>query len=188
MTSDEGGMITTNNKNIYKRALLFRDQGKAGFYGNAHTEVGYNWRMSEVHAAIGLSQFTRLEEFITDRRKIAQIYDQESKRIDGIALVKIPREVKSNYYEYVVLLEHGINRATLKKKSKEKHNVSLSGEVYELPCHLQPIFKKLYNFNDGEFPVTEYLCKRQICLPIFAKMTEEQAGYVVESLREVIIK
>ena len=67
MTSGEGGMITTDDENIYQRALVFRDQGKAGFLGNIHTEMGYNWRMSEIHAVIGLSQFARLEEFIADR-------------------------------------------------------------------------------------------------------------------------
>ena len=186
MTSGEGGMITTDDENIYKRALVFRDQGKAGFFGNVHTEMGYNWRMSEIHAAIGLSQFARLEEFIADRRKTAQIYDEELAKIDGVTPVKIPSEVKSNYYKYVAFLRDGIDRAALKKDMKEKYGVGLSGEVYELPCHLQPIFKGIYGFNGGEFPVAEDLCKRQICLPVFPGMTNEQARYVIESLKEAL--
>ncbi len=186
MTSGEGGMITTNDESIYKRALVFRDQGKAGFFGNVHTEMGYNWRMSEVHAAIGLSQFARLGEFIADRRRVAQIYDEELEKINGVTPVRIPSEVKSNYYKYVALLNNGIDRASVKKELREKYGVSLSGEVYELPCHLQPIFKKLYNFGGGEFPISEDLCKRHICLPVFAGMSDEQARYVVDSLREVI--
>jgi perosamine synthetase len=186
MTSGEGGMITTNDENIYQRALVFRDQGKAGFYGNVHTEMGYNWRMSEIHAAIGLSQFARLDEFIAKRRKIAQIYDGELAKLKRVVSLKIPAEVKANYYKYVAFLEHNIERASLKKGLKEKYNVSLSGEVYELPCHLQPVFKKLYGFSGGEFPQSEELCKRQICLPIFVEMTEQQAEYVVDSLKEVL--
>ena len=186
MTSGEGGMITTDDKKIYERALVFRDQGKAGFYGNVHTEMGYNWRMSEVHAAIGLSQFARLEEFIRDRRVIAKIYDEELKRINGVTPIKIPSDVKSNYYKYVALLDDGIDRSELKKELKEKYEVGLSGEVYELPCHLQPIFKDLCGFKEGDFPVAEDVCKRQICLPVFATMTEEQAKYVVGSLKEVL--
>ena len=185
MTSGEGGMITTDDKKIYERALVFRDQGKAGFYGNVHTEMGYNWRMSEIHAAIGLSQFARLEEFIEDRRIVAKIYDEELKKIDGVTPITIPSNVKSNYYKYVALLDKGIDRAPIKKELKEKYSVSLSGEVYELPCHLQPIFKDLYGFKSGEFPVAEDVCKRQICLPVFATMAEEQAGYVVDSLGEL---
>lgn len=188
MTSGEGGMITTNDENIYKRALVLRDQGKAGFYGDVHTEMGYNWRMSEVHAAIGLSQFARLEEFIGDRRKVAQIYDKELVKIAGITPLKIPPKAKSNYYKYVALLGEDIDRYTLKRELKERFGVSLSGEVYEIPCHLQPIFKTRYGFNGGEFPIAEDLCKRQICLPVFAKMTKEEAEYVIDSLREVIIR
>lgn len=184
MTSGEGGMIMTDDKKVYERALIFRDQGKAGFFGNVHTEMGYNWRMSEVHAAIGLSQFGRLEEFIADRRRIAKIYDEKLKKIDGITSIEIPSGVKSNYYKYVALLDEGIDRAKLKKKLKEKYSVGLSGEVYELPCHLQPIFKDLYGFKGGEFPKAEDICKRQICLPVFATMKEEQAKYVVDSLEE----
>lgn len=186
MTSGEGGMITTNDENIYQRALVFRDQGKAGFLGNVHTEMGYNWRMSEIHAAIGLSQFSRLEEFVARRRGIAEIYDGELTKLGRVLPLKIPAEVKSNYYKYVAFLEDNIDRASLKKELKEKYNVSLSGEVYELPCHLQPVFKKQYGFNGGEFPKSEDLCKRQICLPVFVEMTEQQAKYVADALKEVL--
>jgi len=190
MTSGEGGMITTDDKKIYERALVFRDQGKAGFFGNVHTEMGYNWRLSEIHAAVGLSQFARLEAFIADRRKIAKIYDEElnERGGGGVTPIKIPPEVKSNYYKYVVMLDEGIEieRAELKRELKEKYEVGLSGEVYELPCHLQPIFKDLYGFTEGVFPVAEDVCKRQVCLPVFATMTEEQAKYVVDSLKEAL--
>lgn len=190
MTSGEGGMITTDDKKIYERALVFRDQGKAGFFGNVHTEMGYNWRLSEIHAAVGLSQFARLEAFIADRRKIAKIYDEElnERGGGGVTPIKIPPEVKSNYYKYVAMLDEGIEieRAELKRELKEKYEVGLSGEVYELPCHLQPIFKDLYGFTDGVFPVAEDVCKRQVCLPVFATMTEEQAKYVVDSLKEAL--
>ncbi|MAF85155.1 MAG: aminotransferase DegT [Dehalococcoidales bacterium] len=186
ITSGEGGMITTNDENIYNRALVFRDQGKAGFLGNIHTELGYNWRLSEIHAAVGLSQFARLEQFITDRRRIARFYDTELKKADKVSPIKIPPGAKSNYYKYMAMLKDDIDRTALKKELKEKYTVSLSGEVYELPCHLQPIFKTRYGFKGGEFPVAEDLCQRHICLPVFAGMTEEQARYVVESLKEVL--
>jgi perosamine synthetase len=186
MTSGEGGMITTEDETIYKRALVFRDQGKAGFFGNVHTELGYNWRMSEVHAVIGLSQFNRLEEFITDRRRAAEIYDRELKNLKKLKLIKIPSNIKSNYYKYCVILEKGIDRVALKKELKEKYGVSLSGEVYELPCHMQPIFKEALGFKGGEFPIAEDMCRRHLCLPVFATMTEEQAMYAVSSLKEVL--
>ena len=185
ITSGEGGMITTNNDEIYKRALILRDQGKAGFHSNVHVELGYNWRMSEIHAVIGLSQLNRIDEFIESRRKIARIYDIELRKL-GLERIKIPANVKSNYYKYIVFLDKGVDRTSIKQKLKEKFGVSLSGEVYELPCHLQPIFKEMFGFKGGEYPMAEELCSRHICLPIYPTMTEDEAKYVIKSLEEVL--
>ena len=186
ITSGEGGMIVTNDEEIYQRALVFRDQGKAGFYGNVHTELGYNWRMSEIHAVIGLSQFHRLEEFVQHRRKIAKIYDEGLEEIAGVTSLKLPPQVKSNYYKYTAMLDRGLDRTTIKKELREKYKVGLSGEVYELPCHLQPIFKDLGSYKDGDYPVAEDLCKRMVCLPISAVMTPEEARYALDSLKKVL--
>ncbi|MFH1087465.1 MAG: DegT/DnrJ/EryC1/StrS family aminotransferase [Chloroflexota bacterium] len=184
MTSAEGGMITTNDEKVYQRALVFRDQGKSGFERNLHTEMGYNWRMSEIHAVIGLHQLRRLNEFIANRRKVAGVFDHRLKEVKGIRALAIPAQVYSNYYKYVAYLDKGLNRDQVKKELREKHGVSLSGEVYELPCHLQPIFKGLG--NEGDFPVAEDLCRRMVCLPVSAVMTEQEADYTVDALKEVL--
>lgn len=186
MTSGEGGMITTNDEKIYHRALVFRDQGKAGFHNNLHTEMGYNWRMSEIHAVIGLSQFRRLGEFIDNRRKVAKIYDKRLAGLEKVTPLKIPPQAKSNYYKYVAILDKGLDRTAIKKELKEKYDVGLSGEVYELPCHLQPVFKNSGRYRDGHYPIAEDLCQRMICLPISAVMTEEETEYVIDSLRKVL--
>ena len=184
MTSGEGGMITTNDEKLYQRARIFRDQGKSSFERNLHVELGYNWRMSEIHAVIGLYQFRRLEEFIAHRRKIARLYDEGLEELNGLTPLRIPAGVEPNYYKYVAFLDNGIDRDNLKKELKAKHTVSLSGEVYEIPCHLQPIFKELD--NEGDFPVAEDLCRRMICLPISAVTTEPEAEYVISSLRTAL--
>jgi dTDP-4-amino-4,6-dideoxygalactose transaminase len=148
--------------------------------------MGYNWRMSEIHAAIGLSQFTRLNEFIEKRRNIAKVFDKGLKEVEHLSLLDIPSDVKSNYYKYVAFLEANIDRSAFKKQFRDKYDIGLSGEVYELPCHLQPIFKEMHSSTDKGYPVAEDLCKRQICLPIFPTMTEEEANYVVNSLKEAL--
>ena len=184
MTAAEGGMITTNDGKLYQQARIFRDQGKSGFERNLHVELGYNWRMSEIHAVIGLYQFRRLEEFIAQRRKIARFYDKALEGLDGIKPLRIPSGSESNYYKYVVFLDKGIDRESLKKELKEKYAVSLSGEVYEMPCHLQPVFAGIG--KEGDFPVAEDLCQRMICLPISAVMTEREAEYVVDALEKAL--
>lgn len=186
MTSGEGGMIVTDDKKTHERALVFRDQGKAGFIGNIHTEMGYNWRMSEIHAIIGISQLHRLDEFIKRRRAVAQIYDKELESSPSITKVHVPTNIHSNYYKYCALLNKGVDRTTIKSELKEKYGVNLSGEVYEIPCHMQPVFKDLLGLKGGGFPVAEDLCSRHVCLPVFPTMTDEQAEYVIDSLEEVL--
>ena len=188
MTSGEGGMILTDDEILYKKACQFRDQGKEGFFSNSIVEMGYNWRMSELHAILGIEQLKRLDSFISDRRRIAKIYDKRLKEIESVQSLEFPTKLnmKSNYYKYIAVLEKGIDRGKLKKDLKEKFGISLSGEVYDTPLHLQHIFKKECNTKEGDFPNAEELCSRQICLPDFATMTNEQADYVIDSLKEVL--
>jgi len=183
MTSGEGGMIVTNEDKIKEEALIYRDQGKASFYGNFHVRMGYNWRMSELHAIVGLAQLRRLDEFIAVRRRIARLYDEGLKEIEGVQPVLLPPGVESCYYKYMALLERGIDRSLLKKVLKEQYGVTLSGEVYEIPLHRQPVFER---YSSGQFPIAEDICARHICLPIYSDMTEDEAQYVINSLAKAI--
>lgn len=183
MTSGEGGMIVTDDDRIYEEALVYRDQGKAGFYANVHTRLGYNWRMSEVHAILGLSQLRRLPEFIQARRNIARIYDRALASIEALDPLLVPSGSESNYYKYVAFLRRPIARAELKARLRERYGVPLTGEVYELPCHKQPIFE---SWAPGTLPDAEVACASHICLPITPRMTAEEAEYVVASLRKVV--
>ncbi len=182
MTSGEGGMIVTDDAALAEEARTYRDQGKAGFTANVHTRLGYNWRLSEPHAVLGASQLRRLDEFVAARRRIAALYDLGLQGIPGVTPLAIPPGFVSNYYKYVAVLPRGTDRAGLKQRMRERHEVSLSGEVYELPCHEQPIFAPLA--GDQKFPVAEDLCRRHICLPVSAVMTDDQARHVVDALRQ----
>jgi perosamine synthetase len=184
MTSGEGGMITTRDEDIHREALIYRDQGKEGFTTNYHVRLGYNWRMSEPHAVIGRAQLRRLPEFIERRRHIAQIYAAGLPALGAeVQSLSIPPGVRSNYYKYIAMLDPGIDRAELKRVLREKFGVGLSGEVYETPCHEQPIFA---DQTAGPLPRAEEICARHICLPISAKMESKDAEYVLDSLRRAL--
>jgi dTDP-4-amino-4,6-dideoxygalactose transaminase len=88
---------------------------------------------------------------------------------------------ESNYYKYTCFIDD-VDRGKLKVTMKEKYGISLAGEVYEKPCHLQPVFKDI-GYKLGDFPVAEKLCQGHICLPIYPSMGIEEAQYVVDSLR-----
>jgi perosamine synthetase len=183
MTSGEGGMIVTNDARIADEAWIYRDQGKASFTQNAHIRMGYNWRMSEPHAIIGLKHLERLPQMITDRQKSASIYDRELCSFRNLTAVRVPIEGVCNYYKYLVVLKQKQDRKTLKTRLREQDGVSLAGEVYEEPLHKQPIFE---SYVSGPLPVSEDYCARHLCLPIFSGMEEADAHQVVNALKEVI--
>ena len=183
MTSAEGGMIVTNDDRIAEEARIYRDQGKASFSQNAHIRMGYNWRMSEPHAIIGLRHLLRLPQMIADRQRIASVYDHALAGFENLKTVKVPRDGASNYYKYMAVLNEPRDRNTLKTELREKHGVSLSGEVYEEPLHKQPVFER---YAVRALPIAEDYCARQICLPIYAKMEEAEAVQVITALAAVI--
>jgi perosamine synthetase len=179
MTSAEGGMIVTDDERLYEEALIYRDQGKGDFHSNFHTRLGYNWRMSEPHAIIGRTQLKRLEEFIAARNRVARIYDEGLTDVPAVNALALPAGCRSNYYKYLALLDPAVERKALKQRLREGYGVGLSGEVYDTPCHVQPVFEA---FGEGEFPVASDICARHVCLPVYATMSDEDARYVLASL------
>jgi dTDP-4-amino-4,6-dideoxygalactose transaminase len=183
MTSGEGGMIVTNDDRIAEEARIYRDQGKASFTQNAHTRMGYNWRMSEPHAIIGLKHLERLPAMIANRQTIAAIYDHGLKEFRNLDRLQVPAGGVCNYYKYIVVLREKRDRKALKTALRERYGVSLAGEVYEEPLHRQPVFEQ---YRSRALPVSEDYCARHLCLPVFSGMEEAAARHVLSALKDVI--
>tara|TARA_B100001964_G_scaffold234422_1_gene293058 strand:- start:270 stop:1484 length:1215 start_codon:yes stop_codon:yes gene_type:complete len=209
LVTGEGGMITTNNTDLYKKMMMIRNQGKNPELGNQISELGGNYRISEFTAVLGVQQVRNADDIIKKRQAIAGRYDQLLKGADGIKLVSIPDNIKSSYYKYLLYLDDGLDRNKIKQLLKEEYSVSLTGEVYASLCHSEPIWEKytysgklknakgedcsLEPSNDGEidnnqtgFPGSEYISKHHICLPLYPDLTDKEIDYVVCSLKEVI--
>lgn len=190
MTCGEGGMITTDNKEIYEHAEMLRDHGKPDHRFNQHTEFGYNWRLSEIHAIVGLEQMKKIDWILNERRRIAKLYDELLQDVKEIELVKIPKNVKSSFYKYIVYLKDGISRDLVKNEMKNRYDVELTGEVYADPCHSQPVFKKypetILNKKSDKFPGADYVCNRHICLPLYPGLTDDEVNYVAASLKKAV--
>jgi len=191
ITTAEGGMITTNNKKIYEMARTLREHGKADHSVNVHTEFGYNWRFSELHAILGLEQMDRAKKIIRERAKIAKYYDKELKGIEGIEFVKVPKNSVSSYYKYILYLKNNINPDKVKSEMK-KYDISLPGEVYRDALHYQPVFKKypekMINKYKENFPGAKYVSSRQICLPLYPGLKTDELRHIVDSFKKIMSK
>jgi perosamine synthetase len=182
MAGGEGGIIVTDDERIADEARIYRDQGKASFLTNLHTRLGYNWRMSEPHAAIALSQFGRLDEFIAHRQHVAARYDA-ALAPSALRPLSVPETARCNYYKYVAFLPDGVDRAALKQLLRDEYGVGLSGEVYDTPLHRQPVFEQ---WAVESLPGAEEICARHVCLPVSAVMTDDDVDYVVASLEAAL--
>jgi perosamine synthetase len=183
MTCAEGGLIVTDDARIAEEARIYRDQGKAGFTQNAHIRMGYNWRLSEPHAIIGLKHLERLPAMIAERREAAALYDEALRDFRNLHPLRIPAGGTCNYYKYIAVLEGGHDRKLLKSAMRERFGVGLAGEVYEEPLHKQPVFAQ---YCSAVLPVSEDLCSRHICLPIFSGMERADISQVIGGLRELV--
>jgi len=186
VTSGEGGMIATADDGIRDEALVYRDQGKSGFLGGDHVRLGYAWRMSELHAAVGLVQLARLDEFIAARTRAAAIYDVGLAQLESIAPLPVPDGCRTNYYKYVALLDRAVDRSEFKRRMRDDHGVTCSGEVYAVPLHRQPVFAELAARQGAGFPVADDVCARMVCLPVHSDMTVPEAERVVKAVSAVL--
>jgi len=190
MVTAEGGMVTTDDEELHKKGIVLREHGKADHHFNIHTEFGYNWRFSEIHALLGLQQMRIADDILAERRKIASWYDGLLTDVAGVRKIHIPQNVRSSYYKYICYLDEKIERAVLKERLFREFGVALTGEVYSDPCHSQPVFTKypdkVINLPEERFEGTNYISKRHICLPLYPGLTREEVEYVVDSLRRCV--
>jgi perosamine synthetase len=183
MTTGEGGMVTTNDAQLVEKMKSMREFGKVkqDVYINYHTSLGYNWRLPEVAALMGLRQLAALPRFIRSRQKATQHYTKLLAGRDDINIIQPVDSAASNYFKYIIMLPHHdrlkVHHALLKQ------GVFPSGYVYEFPLHKQPVFK---DYNHLTLPQTEYVCARHLCLPIFYGMTKADVEYVVDALDKAL--
>ena len=181
VTSGEGGMVLTSSEELAQEARIYRDQGKGAFSANHHVRLGSAWRMSELHAATGLVHLRRMDEYIARRRDVAARYDKALAGLDGLQPLAEPPGCRSNVYKYIVLLPPGLDRAWFKSELAQRY-VSVSGEVYDLPLHRQPV---LADYAGPPLPVAEELAARHICLPVHSDMTDNEVDEVLTAVAAV---
>lgn len=180
----DGGMITTNDEKVADACARMRHCGRKKGSNYEHDIIGYTYRLNTANAAIGLEQLKMLPVWNEKRRAVARMYDRLLKGVGDLILPPQPtRDVTPVYHLYTLRTKH---RYELKAFLESK-GVGV-GLNYEIPIHLQPIYRQLFGFREGMLPVTERCCKEVIAIPMFADITEEQVRYVVDCIKEFFNK
>lgn len=174
----DGGMLTTNDDDIADLVKRLRHCGRKGQY--EHDLIGHTARLNSANAAVGIEQLKMLEQWNEKRRAVAAKYDS---MLDGVGDLRLPpkpsKDFEPVYHQYAILTK----RRNELKKHLESKNVGV-GVHYDIPIHLQPVYRDMYGFKEGMLPITERLCKEVLTLPMFVDITDEQVKYVVECFRE----
>jgi UDP-4-amino-4,6-dideoxy-N-acetyl-beta-L-altrosamine transaminase len=188
ITTGEGGMITTNNKELYEKLLLLRTHGitkdsnllhenYGGWYYEMQ-QLGYNYRLSDMQAALGISQLKRAEDGV---RKRNHIVDKYNKAFEGTA-VKTPYVKQGFYHAYHLYIIQIEDRKGLYDYLR-KNNIF--AQVHYIPLHLHPYYKQ-FGWKDGDFPVAEAYYKKCLSLPMYPTLTENEQQYVIDKILEFI--
>jgi perosamine synthetase len=182
MTTGEGGVVTTHSKEQHELLVSLRNQGRAYGTGNwfDHVRLGFNYRWTDIQAAIGLGQLEKLDRILELRRAAAARYTAQLAAVDGVRTPPPddPDHVRSPFV-YVIELDAAFDRASVMAELRA-HGVSTAEYV---PCiHLQPFMRERFGFSEGTCPVAEDICARTLALPFHTRIDPADQEYVVETL------
>ncbi|HDX9660668.1 TPA: UDP-4-amino-4,6-dideoxy-N-acetyl-beta-L-altrosamine transaminase [Bacillus toyonensis] len=195
ITTGEGGVITTNNPLFYEKLIQFRTHGiernpqklleNHGPWYYEMQFLGYNYRLTDIQAALGLSQLSKLDSFIKIRKKYVDIYNKEFSSLSEIIIPKQLPQTSSSWHLYIIRLNTKLLKCNRKEVYEALQRENIGVNVHYIPVHLQPFYQKL-GFEKGICPQAENVYEEIITLPLFPKMTEADVWDVIQAVRKVL--
>ena len=185
MTTGEGGMLTTNSDEIAERAQIMKRGGaKSRYY---HTEIGWNFKMADPSAALGISQLKKLPNIIKEKQKMASYYSKlfQEELCNEIIIPKIKKDRNHTFNLFSIRFKNEKTRNSVKKYLDEKR---IESRICFPPVHLQPIYQKLFNFKSNSFPNSELSAKTTLCMPMILGLTDSVQEKIVNHVKEAIRK
>lgn len=193
ITTGEGGVITTNKKNLYRKLLMLRGHGITKekkelkkWDGSWHYEqqhLGFNYRITDFQCALGISQLKKLDRFMKRRKEIAAIYNNELSGIKNIILPTEKEYVKHSWHIYCIQVKDYSRRKEIFDRLRK---AGIGVQVHYLPVHLQPYYKKNLGYKKGDYKRAENYYKRTITLPCYPGINDKEVKYVVQVLKKLL--
>lgn len=195
VTTGEGGIVLTNNKELYEKLKLYRSHGITrdsdlmtqeadGPWYYQQIELGFNYRMTDMQAALGCSQMDSLDEFVARRRYLVKRYNEKLKNLP----LRTPyQDEATNPSWHIYIIRVDFTKVKLSKKEifARMRDRGIVLNLHYIPVHTQPYYRKL-GFQKGDFPVSEKYYEEAITLPLYYDLTDEQQDEVIEALKEVL--
>jgi perosamine synthetase len=187
ITTGEGGMIVTNDKNVADMCRSLRNQGRdPGGSWLSHARLGYNYRLADINAAVGVVQMKRLEAIVEARQRVAHEYISMLLDEPHLILPTIDDETTMSWFVFVVRLTGDLDATDRDAILAYLRNHHIGCSNYFPPIHLQPFYMAEHGFKRGDFPMTEYVADRTIALPFHNRLTRMEVERVVHHLRQAI--
>jgi perosamine synthetase len=187
MTTGEGGMIVTADAEIARLCRSMRNQGRGeGGEWLQHERLGYNYRLSDINCALGLAQLERLEDILKTRERKARLYNERLADLAELVLPAFEPDKKISWFVYVVRLQDRFtqdDRDFILAGLREK---GIGCGNYFSPIHLQPFYRRMFGYREGDFPITEKTAERTIALPFYNHLQEEQIDDIYNALKEIL--
>jgi perosamine synthetase len=188
ITTGEGGVIVTDSKEIYEKLKMIRSHGRVeltdtDYFSTTeeldYIDIGYNFRMPTMSAALGLSQLKKINKIIDLRKEKAKYYNEKLKDIENIVLPKELEKQKHVYQMYTIQLKNKKTRDNLQKYLTKK---GIMTKVYFYPIHLKSYYKNKFGYSKGNLPKTEKLSEKVLTLPIYPQLTKKNQEYITKNI------
>jgi perosamine synthetase len=196
ITTGEGGMVATDVKELYEKLKRFRNHGIDTDHRRREREdswyyelvdLGFNYRITDIQCALGISQLKRLSKFLLKRRKIAELYDQAFADSSVIYPLKVEPNVYHAYHLYVISVDFDKIKKTRQEVFQTLRANGIGVNVHYIPVHMHPYYRKILSTNKGDCPVAERMYEKILSIPIYPTMTLDQVNDVIEKIFNTIL-
>ena len=196
ITTGEGGVTLTNDAKTDEKVRLLRTHGVTrdpevmgaidGPWYYEMIDLGYNYRITDIQCALGISQLRKLDTFIMRRREIAKLYDEAFADSSFLIIPTVSEEVEHAYHLYPLQVKFDEVSLSMPELFEKMSKKGIQLQVHYIPVHLQPYYRKNYGFKKGDFPIAEEFYTREISLPIYYSLSNDDVRFIADSLKASI--